>query len=104
MFTLPVSPQGRRRSNELLISLTERGATGKVEMLSDFYPVTSHGTDVNQGNCRQVRRSTKQKEWRTPRRWSATPSFPLERVDFPKLTTSAIVVGMMSTPQLEINV
>ncbi len=34
----------------------------------------------------------------------ATPSFPLERVDFPKLTTGVIVVGMMLALQLEIYV
>lgn len=44
------------------------------------------------------------KKRRTPGRWFATPSFPLVRVDFPKLTTEGIVVGMMFDLQPEMHV
>jgi len=102
LFTAPVLPQARQRSNDLPIDGIV-GQTGKLARSSDFYSAHGHGTDVNQGKASSSS-ANNQKRVANPRRRSATPSFPLERVDFPKLTTAGIVVGMMSGSQLEIYV
>jgi len=61
--------------------------------------------DGNENRVGAVRAAvTGQKRVANHARRLATPSFPLERVDFPKLTTGGIVVGMMLSPQLEIYV
>lgn len=73
-------------------------------MFSGLSPQNVVSLAMASGDCLARKRSdiSSKRSGEHPIRWFATPSFPLVRADFPKLTAAGRVVGMMFGLQPEI--